>query len=33
MALENKYMKGIDASYYYEGYNYYKIEEISKNSI
>ena len=25
------YMKGIDASYHYEGYNVYKIEEIQKN--
>lgn len=26
------YMKGIDASYNYEGYNVYKTEELSKNS-
>lgn len=26
------YMKGIDASYNYEGYNVYKTEELGKNS-
>ena len=25
------YMKGIDASYYYEGYNTYTLEEIDEN--
>lgn len=27
------YMKGIDASYYYEGYNVYKTEELNKIKI
>ena len=27
------YMKGIDASYYYEGYSIYKIDELQKKKV